>query len=504
MHSLISLPLFLFLFLVGNDVINAQTKVKTAVSLPVNFKHTDVSASAQETCRNWFYKTACIRELIPRLYIDMCLLKCYRFVDDDDSYPARFTRLSRMTRGIGDPLCATYARAYLATKCGDVWNSFTNDTAKAGAATMIPKIYQPCLIEGFDDFLFTYKTLLSGEQVKNIKSIREEKVTKDEYIDLYSPALEWLLQNIGYKSSEDLFFALLQQYKDYCNSSAVLVHILGSFDASFISNHALDMTNIIKLSDEITNVPKSKLYLTLGKALIRHTPPANQRLPILNDVWKVVTKITNPQEYIEIAVVFVQYLLQNFTEREVNIFLKDVIKHLKTEDHSYNLDVQDTLSVIIEKIMLYSKDLNKTLSMDHFLPILDLLEKHQKVAASKAVLIRFSQTGFQTNDPIIIHTLFDVARACHDSIDSLSFEDERKQISLLIINFLRQVDFGRDLEQQLNFYVEARQAFTSLDMVTQELVLRVALLCMRAHRFMKGNHSKKTAAFVKACLAYGE
>lgn len=65
-------------------------------------------------------------------YVDMCLLKCYRFVDSNDSYILRFSRLSKMIRGLGDPLAAAYARAYLATKCGDVWNSFTNDHAKAG------------------------------------------------------------------------------------------------------------------------------------------------------------------------------------------------------------------------------------------------------------------------------------------------------------------------------------------------------------------------------------
>jgi hypothetical protein len=65
-----------------------------------------------------------------------------------------------------------------------------------------------------------------------------------------------------------------------------------------------------------------------------------------------------------------------------------------------------------------------------------------------------------------------------------------------------QIDFGHDLEQQLNLYVECRAAFSNLDAVTRELVLRVALLCMRAHRFVRGRHSKKTAAFVKACLAF--
>jgi len=39
-------------------------------------------------------------------------------------------------------------------------------------------------------------------------------------------------------------------------------------------------------------------------------------------------------------------------------------------------------------------------------------------------------------------------------------------------------------------------------MVTFELVVRVCLLAVKAYRFMKGKHNRKTSAFVKACLAY--
>jgi hypothetical protein len=109
--------------------------------LPYNFTQKDVSTDAKETCRNWFYKTACIRELLPRLYLEMGLIKCYRFLSDDE-YPAILSRLGKIIRGIGDPMVAIYARTYL---------------ARAGAKVLPEK--KDYATDMFYDYLYTFREL---------------------------------------------------------------------------------------------------------------------------------------------------------------------------------------------------------------------------------------------------------------------------------------------------------------------------------------------------------
>lgn len=85
---------------------------------------------------------------------------------------------------------------------------------------------------------------------------------------------------------------------------------------------------------------------------------------------------------------------------------------------------------------------------------------------------------------------------------ALTSDDERRHIGNLISFFILRVNFARDFEQQLTFYVDARGSFANLDIVLRALVNCVNKLAVDTRRIVKGNHTRKTSAFVKACAAY--
>lgn len=448
------------------------------IHLPEDFHSDDVTPLARETCRNWFFKVASVRELVPRLYVEMALISSYRFLSDS-GYVVIVNRISKMLRGIGDPLVACYARAYLARKGRE--------------NCPLVKDY---LLNCFEDYVDTEVSLKEDKRFETLAAAHNMEMS--EYVDLYSPALEWLLQCISHRAEEPVLRAVLDRYEKLSNA-LLLNHILSSFEPGFICANALSLTSLIRDTDA-SWFPTYKLYATLGMNLVLSSPRPDEKLAVLNDVWKVVSKLKDPVEYITVAEVFIDYPLKHCTVKEVSILLADIHKHVD-KDHAYE-QVQLQLQSIFTKICYHYKDLLPVLEMPKFLPLLDKFLGETQVEVNKVVLKCFTRNLEPTTDPVIISSMFEVGKTVHDSINALSFEDDIRQISEAISIFIRKVDYDMDFEKQLNFYVECRRAFANLDSVKGMLVTCAANLAMRTLKVVSGKHTKKTAAFVRACIAY--
>uniref|UniRef100_A0A673M2C9 VPS35 endosomal protein-sorting factor-like n=1 Tax=Sinocyclocheilus rhinocerous TaxID=307959 RepID=A0A673M2C9_9TELE len=318
--------------------------------LPESFSADDVNDTAKETCLNWFFKIASIRELVPRLYVEAALLKCNRFLTNS-GIQETLQRLTAMIRGIGDPLVAVYARAYL------------------------------CRV---------------------------------------------------------LLTETMDRCKKLGNNALLLNSVMWAFRAEFVAMRATDFIGMIKDCDE-AGFPKHLLFASLGRSLSCADPPESERLSILNEAWKVATKVRSPRDYINCAEIWVEFTCRHFTKREVNTVLADIIKHM-TPDRAFE-DAYPQLQSVIKKILPHFHDFSVLFSMQE-----------------------------ATRDPVILNALLHICKTMHDSVNALTLDDEKRSLSLLINGFIRMVSFGRDFEQQLSFCVEARATFCNLEPVIIHLI----------------------------------
>ncbi|XP_050032588.1 VPS35 endosomal protein-sorting factor-like [Dermacentor andersoni] len=454
---------------------------KVPVPLPADFTPDQVPESAKETCRNWFFKIASVRELIPRFYVETAILRCCSFLTRRE-YSGVLLRLTGTICGIGDPLVAAYARCYL---------------CRVGMS-VAPEVHEHVL-ENFWQFLLTYPQL---ERPVVQQLLRQQKLDLSTYLTLYCPALDWILQCVAHGASEDLLDQVLARCKAQCNSALLLNSIMTAFRPEFVANRALEFVSLMRDCDD-ASFPKHVLLRTLGLCLVLADPPEDQRVQVLNQAWKAIAKLRSPADYLSCVEVWIEFPCKHFTVREVDILLGALVRHLMP-DRAYEQHPQQ-LARIVERLLQHVTDFGRLCAMEHFLPLLDLLprEGDARVRGCKAVMAAFlAQQREPTRDPLVLHALMHVGQALHASLNALALEDERRHIGQLLCGFLQRVGFGRDFEQQLAFYVDARAAFSALDPVLVQLVQDVNLLAMRTRQVVKGHHTRKTAAFVRACAAY--
>uniref|UniRef100_A0A670K056 VPS35 endosomal protein-sorting factor-like n=1 Tax=Podarcis muralis TaxID=64176 RepID=A0A670K056_PODMU len=421
-------------------------------SLPDNFTPESVVDTAKETCLNWFFKIASIRELIPRFYVEAAILKCNKFLSKTGISEC-LPRLTSMIRGIGDPLVAVYARAYLCRVGMEVAPHLKENLNK-----------------NFFDFLLTFKQI-HGDTVQN--QLVVQCVEIPSYLTLYSPAIDWILQCISYRAAEVLLTEMMERCKKLGNNALLLNSVMSAFRAEFIAARSMDFIGMIKECDE-SGFPKHLLFRSLGRNLALADPPEGDRLQILNEAWKVITKLKSPQDYINCAEIWVEYTCRHFT---------------------VCVDLRMYMFLFLEYLYIFH---------EKFLPFLDMFQKESvRVEVCKCIMEAFIKHQLEpTKDPVILNALLHVCKTMHDSVNALTLEDEKRMLASLINGFLRMVSFGRDFEQQLSFYVEARSMFCNLEPVLVQLIHSVNQLAMETRKVMKGNHSRKTAAFVRACVAF--
>ena len=268
--------------LVYERIRDKSTTVVTGSNTPKplrkDFTPDEVAETAKETCRNWFYKVSSIRELIPRLYVEMAILKCYCFLTTTE-YSAALLRLTHQIRGIADPLVAIYARCYLCR-------------VGINVAPQLRDHLDPC----WSDYLNTYS---QQKQTTLTETLSKQNLDMPTYSKLFRPALEWLLQCIAFKASESALTNILEKCQS-CNSALILNSIMSAFDPKYVASRATDFITLIKESED-SGLPKHFLYRSLGVTITFEDPPEAARLTILNDVWKAVMKMKDPTEYMSCA-----------------------------------------------------------------------------------------------------------------------------------------------------------------------------------------------------------
>ena len=247
--------------------------------------------------QNWFYKVSSIRELVPRFYVEIAILRCYRLLMPQSELPAIVERLSRAIRGFGDPLAATYARSYLVHKAIDLTPLHAHDLVKGPVLDTIN--------------VFERQLMLDADGTGQLVGLHHVKatVTPMQYFDTFRPALEWLLQSLAeYHPTQETFVMLVKAYRQKSKAALLLNAIIASFAPSLISENALPICELIKEADA-RNFSRHHLYISLGRVLCAVPPPRDELLQLLNDVWGELGQSKSAHDYVAVACQYLQLLL---------------------------------------------------------------------------------------------------------------------------------------------------------------------------------------------------
>uniref|UniRef100_A0A7S3KFV3 Uncharacterized protein n=1 Tax=Euplotes crassus TaxID=5936 RepID=A0A7S3KFV3_EUPCR len=428
----------------------------------------------KQKTNNWFLKCACIREVLPRVYLELTLVGSRRFLNKRMSV-SDLDRLALMVRGIAEPLSASYTCMYLAR-----WGETIDPNAKNYLFTMIEAMYKH----------WNYAAEYGNPYLDT-----------DKYFKLFEPAIDWLFYCAGQNANEKMYKKSIKMYNKNTKKAIYLSSIILHFPADFTCKFAEDILEEIKkfeLDDRIN------LLGCLGKALIKSKPRRSEmKLTFLNYSWEQLIQTTDSLLFMRVSIVLAEFAIKNMKSESVNTFISEIFKkfrdYIKVGDDE---ELYQCLEQLILIIMKTAKDFSEIIGLENFMSLLNYFSSGIKLRLCEIMVDYYLKQDDVFSDSYCMHTVLTIAKVLHDKIDSMSDKKEIERLSEKICTLIKKIDFGRDLEKMLKVFTDARGMFTNLDEVTQYLIYAVLRLAVQANKITKGKHNKKTMAFVKACIAY--
>ncbi|XP_045491545.1 VPS35 endosomal protein-sorting factor-like isoform X1 [Colias croceus] len=458
-----------------------RLKKKSFGNLDVKFMDIDsnsVPEIAKETCQNWLFKMASIRELLPRLYMEMALLQCYVFISKDE-IKATIIRLTKMIRGMGNPLVAIYIRVYLCNI----------------ASKLLGKDSEQYFYENLKEFIDEYQQIFHSSMLKKYGT---QLLTADQYLNLYVPAVDWLLLGSLNQTTnkQALLDDLLQKCDQIENSELLLCCITSAFDSTSIINKSTTILDLIRKNVD-GMVMSHQILASLGEHLCHAESYRQLSSEVLSqNWWKLASSMKGTANFLQVLEPWIQFACLQLSTQHINIILRGTIRYMiKCGQPADDYSVQ--IQAVVKRMLRHIPDVEELFLMDAFMPLVELVQTSSaRTMMAKTVLSIFFDRykSVQIDDPIVISSLMRLSRILHDSINAVSVEDESKACAELINKFI-QASHHDDLEQQLNFYVECRAAFIKLDTVLVALVHAVNTLSTLAHEW-RGRWLQR------ACAAY--
>ncbi|ETO27939.1 hypothetical protein RFI_09189, partial [Reticulomyxa filosa] len=165
--------------------------------------------NCQVRCRNWFFKISAIRELLPRLLVELSLFRCTRFVYSIEDIFQYMGWLVQRLNGVSDPLAAAYLKAFAAKQIFQVFGNFhfspsvcPNASANANASdetnnhslNVINQVYLQLLRHTLQMLEHMNESMYRGIDV-----ITQGLMYSEDYLNLFRPMLDITLSCIAWK-----------------------------------------------------------------------------------------------------------------------------------------------------------------------------------------------------------------------------------------------------------------------------------------------------------------